>query len=174
MEEQEYAKLINSAKHSEESLMQVIIKMKPLINAYAKKMFFMDLSDAEQEMTLAVIEAVRGVPICEKDGQCLSYIKNAVYFRFSYLCKQNRKIEILEAPYENAEDAGEICIEKYEEVEILYDLEKLPISKKQKDILTYIYLGYSDREIAEKMSLSRQYVNRIKKEILIATHTKML
>lgn len=43
MEEQEYAKLINSAKHSEESLMQVIIKMKPLINAYAKKMFFMDL-----------------------------------------------------------------------------------------------------------------------------------
>ena len=84
MEEQEYAKLINSAKHSEESLMQVIIKMKPLINAYAKKMFFMDLSDAEQEMTLAVIEAVRGIPICEKDGQCLSYIKNAVYFRFSY------------------------------------------------------------------------------------------
>ena len=64
MEEQEYAKLINSAKHSEESLMQVIIKMKPLINAYAKKMFFMDLSDAEQEMTLAVIEAVRGIPIC--------------------------------------------------------------------------------------------------------------
>ena len=68
MEEQEYAKLINSAKHSEESLMQVIIKMKPLINAYAKKMFFMDLSDAEQEMTLAVIEAVRGIPIC-----CLLY-----------------------------------------------------------------------------------------------------
>jgi DNA invertase Pin-like site-specific DNA recombinase len=34
--------------------------------------------------------------------------------------------------------------------------------------------GFKYREIAEKMSLSRQYVNRIKKEILIATHTKML
>ena len=41
-------------------------------------------------------------------------------------------------------------------------------------LLISVSLGYSDREIAEKMSLSRQYVNRIKKEILIATHTKML
>lgn len=174
MEEQKYAKLIKLAKQSEEALLQVIMKMEPLIKSYAKRMFFLERSDAEQEMTLAIIEAVKSIPICEKDGQCLAYIKNAVHFKFSYLCKKNLKKETKESPYENVDENEQIYVEKYREIEILYDLENLPISKRQKDILTYIINGYSDREIAEKMSLSRQYVNRIKKEILIATYIKML
>lgn len=41
------------------------------------------------------------------------------------------------------------------------------LSGKEYDILKMIYINhYSDSEIANKLNLSRQYVNRVKKKIL--------
>lgn len=40
------------------------------------------------------------------------------------------------------------------------------MTRNQKDILDYILLGYSDREISDKLGISRQYINRIKKSFI--------
>lgn len=58
--------------------------------------------------------------------------------------------------------------EKYEDVEMRYDIQvkKQSMTRNQKDILKYILLGYSDREISDKLGISRQYINRIKKKLL--------
>lgn len=146
-------------------MMQVLERMHPLVKSYAKKSFFIETSDAEQELYLAIIEAIKMMPKCETDGQCLTYIKNAVKFKFASLCKKNIKKEKIEYPYKKDLNE-EVYHEKYYDVEILYDLEKRMsyMNEKEKKILKYLILGYSDSEISEKMGMSRQYINRIKKK----------
>lgn len=174
MENNNFAKLINKAKEDKDSLMQLINKMQPLIKSYIRKLFFMEPEDAEQELTLAIIEAVRGIPSCDTDGQCMSYIRNAVRFKFAHLCKKNIRKESIETPFEKILDDELSFIEIYDDIEIQYDIEKLTISKKQQKILRFLLLGNSDREIADKMGISRQYVNRIKKKILNELYEKRL
>jgi len=60
-------------------------------------------------------------------------------------------------------------IESYEDVITYIDLsrsmENLP--NKYKDIVILLLKGFSDSEIAEDLGVTRQYINRIKKNIKI-------
>ena len=60
-------------------------------------------------------------------------------------------------------------IENYEDVNTYIDLsismENLP--NKYKDIVVLLLKGRSDSEIAEDLGVTRQYINRIKKNIKI-------
>lgn len=148
-------------------MIHLIEVLNPLIKSYAKKMFFLEKEDAQQEIVIAIIEAVKGISTCENDGQCLAYITNAVKFKFSHLCKKNIKQQAIESI--NEKDLCQAAYyEKYEDVEMRYDIhvKKQSMTRNQKDILKYILLGYSDREISDKLGISRQYINRIKKNCL--------
>lgn len=58
--------------------------------------------------------------------------------------------------------------EKYADAEMECDIQmkKNFMTKKQKDILNYLLLEYSDKEISDRLGISRQYVNRIKKNFI--------
>lgn len=159
-----FTELIKLAKYDSNYMMQVLEKMTPLVKSYAKKIFFIERSDAEQELYLAIIESIKMMPKCETDGQCLTYINNAVKFKFAALCKKNIKREQVEDLYKKDLDE-EAYFDKYEEVEILCDLQRKAnfMGKKEQEILKYLIEGYSDSEIGKKMGMSRQYINRIKK-----------
>lgn len=86
-------------------------------------MFFIEAVDAEQELCLSIIEAVKNIPQCKTDGQCLTYINNAVKFKFAYMCKKNIKKEEMEDSYKKDLDE-EIYLEKYRDIETFYDLQK--------------------------------------------------
>lgn len=163
--------MIIIAKEDSSAMLQIIEILNPLISAYTKKLFFMENEDARQEIIIAIIEAVKRIDKCENDGRCLTYIHNAVKFRFAHLCKKNLKNqEILDL---NGEILNNMSYwEDYSEVEIKYEIElkEENMTQTQKQILKYCLMGYTDREIAEKLGLSRQYVNRIKK-FLIAIKT---
>lgn len=164
MIKQDFVELVKKAKQDSQCMMEVIEIMQPLIKSYVKKIFFMDKLDAEQEIILAIIEAIYSISRCDTTGECFTYISNAIKFKFVQMCKKNMKREKIEDIYEKDFD-NEIYIEKYDYIEEKYDLNvKLSnIPKKQKEILKYLLLGYSDSEIGKKMGLSRQYINRIKK-----------
>lgn len=161
-----FAALVEESKNNSKAMSELLIKLKPLIKSYAKKLFFMEIDDAEQEILLAVIEAVKSIPNCVSDGQCMTYIINSVKFRHAYLCKKNIKKEQFEDPYE-IDFEEEVYLEKYEDIDIIIDFKEniSRLSDAQKLIFEYLILGYSDREVAEKVGLSRQYINRIKKKI---------
>lgn len=120
----------------------------------------------EQEMVLALIKAVKKISKCETDGQCINYLQNAIKYHFSNLCKKNMQRKKCE----------EVCCEnnvisyteRYTDVDFIYDLTKLGenFSQTQIQILEYMLNGYTDREIADTLNLSRQYVNRIKKKLI--------
>lgn len=164
----EFATLVEESKNNSKSMSELLIKLRPLIKAYAKKLFFMETEDAEQEISLAIIEAVKSIPNCVSDGECMTYINNSVKFKHAYLCKKNIRREQYEDPYE-IDFEEEIYLEKYEDIDTFIDFKERisRLSDTQKLIFEYLILGYSDREVAEKAGLSRQYINRIKKKLIV-------
>lgn len=83
------------------------------------------------------------------------------------MCKKNIKKETIESI--NEIDLSQVVsYEKYEDIEMEYDMQvkRQSMTKNQKAILDYILLGYSDREISEELGISRQYINRIKKDFV--------
>ncbi|WP_349945596.1 hypothetical protein ABFV83_17245 [Lacrimispora sp. BS-2] len=167
MGEECFYKLVELSKNDSDAMMQLLEVMQPLIKSYKRKLFFLEAADAEQEMCLAIIEAVKNITECKTDGQCLTYLNNAVKFRFAYMCKRNLKKEEIEDSYKKDLDEG-VYLEKYKDIETFYDLQRKVtcMNEMQKKILNYLLLDYSDSEIAKKIGISRQYVNRIKKKLL--------
>lgn len=166
MLERSFVETVISAKQKPEAMIQLLEILAPLIKSYAKKLFFLEQEDARQEIIIAIIEAVKSISRCENDGQCLAYINNAVKFKFAHMCKKNIKKETIESI--NEIDLSQVVsYEKYEDIEMEYDMQvkRQSMTKNQKAILDYILLGYSDREISEELGISRQYINRIKKDI---------
>lgn len=167
METKEYGDLISKAKYNKEDLLEVITLLSLLLHAHSRKLFFMEYEDAKQELTLALIEAIKNIPQCKSDGECLSYLKNAVKFRFSYLCKKNIKKETYEDTYADEFKMETLAgKEEYADLETRIEwqqkIKKIP--QKQQQIFQYLISGYSDKEIAQIMGVSRQYINRIKKK----------
>lgn len=162
----EIVELVKGAKTNQQLLCELIERFEPLINSYCKKLFFLEWDDAKQELCLAIIESVKSIPYCETDGQCITYITNAVRFKYCFWCKKNMTKEKVEDLY--AEEAEELYEENYRSIELRCDYDRTlsVVPEKQKKILLYALGGYSDCQIAEKMGISRQYVNRIKKKLV--------
>ena len=160
MKAEKFANLVNKAKNNSEAVMEILKIMKPIINKYVKKIYFMDKEDAEQELNLAIIEAIQRI------SNCIVYIENAIKFKYAHLCKSNIRREEAEGKY--VEELKEVLVgETSLEVEKTIDFKSKvqQLSEKKKQILTYLYLGYTDNEIAKELGNSRQYINRVKKEL---------
>lgn len=99
MENNKLAKMVYRAKEDQEVLQLLIEKFYPLVNSYCRKLFFLEFDDAKQELSLAIVESVRNIPYCETDGQCITYISNAIKFKYCFLCKKNLTKEKIENLY---------------------------------------------------------------------------
>lgn len=171
MEAKGFMTLTKMAKNDNRKLLELIEKLQPLINSYVKKLFFLDKDDAKQEIILSIIESVKTIPSCENDYKCLAYIHNAVKYKYANLCKKNIKKDSFEEKYPESILEKLVGKEKYTDIEAYVEIEKVfnNLSPKNKLLLKYIILGYSDTEIANIMGCSRQYINRIKKKLIIHT-----
>lgn len=149
-------------------LLAILDRMKPLINKYAKKLFKIEFEDANQEMILALIESVNKMSCYENDGQCISYFNRALNNKYHELCRTSRKIE-------NEYSMDDINIESrtnphndYIDTEFYFDLYTMISDNHDTNnsIISYIIENdASDTEIAKRLGISRQYVNRFKKRI---------
>ncbi|WP_310603665.1 sigma-70 family RNA polymerase sigma factor [Anaerosporobacter sp.] len=161
-----HIKLINEL-HSSISLEIVLVKMQPLIKKYTKKLYFMEKEDATQELNLALIEAIYHLTSYDNDAMCLTYLQKSVINKYNYLCKANIKRSSLLNEFTEVPDTISDII-NYSDVEFFTDINELLKDKndKEKMIAKYILLHhFGDAEIALRMGLSRQYVNRVKKNI---------
>lgn len=148
--------------------MQVLLDMlEPLILKYSKKLYLLEVDDSKQELRLSIIEAVHKISRCETDGECLKFLKNAVLYKYTYLCKKSIIQKDKETSYVTHFSTSNPP-SAYEDIDSLCDLiiQKHSLPPKQQLIFEYLISGYSDSEISAKMGLSRQYVNRIKKHFI--------
>lgn len=161
------SQIISEIKHNKKGWDILFAYLQPLIQSYTKKLFFLDKDDAQQELYLSLIEAVQKMRHYNNDGECLIYLKNAVYYTYIHLCKRNLKnisTLSLDCTYYLSDSIQQCPF--YDDsiyyLDLMAQFNKLSPQKRQ--IIFRVLNGYRDDEIAQQLNISRQYVNRIKHE----------
>ena len=142
------------------SFVAIYDSFKKLISFYAMKLNF---EDAESELILFFIELLYSLELknfaYDSSESLKKYI--AVCIRNHYIALSVKNTKYTNSNCELYENSG-FCTYPYDErviVEQLFDF----LSEKQKTVLIYRYIyGYSDCEIARKLNIKRQAVNRLK------------
>ena len=156
---------IHHAKQKEE-IDQLILKMSPLAKKYAAKVHFMDYEDILQEFYMALVIAGTHLKDSFTEAQCIKYLKTAVDNHYKYLCRKYLSVDppLNLDDYEHLESSNHIDHTQF-------DIDRYIQSITQKDqtkgaILTKSFFqDKSDAEIAIELDISKQYVNRIKRQL---------
>lgn len=165
MDEKGLLDVIRLAKNDEEdSICYLIKKFDLLIKKYARQLNY---DCAETDLIICLLELVKKVEVKKletySEGQLVNYIVNIL---------RNKKIDIyrkrcldIEVVYME-EMTG---VESENKIEDRINLQSVleSLTDKQRDVIIAKYFqGYSDFEIGEKLNISRQAVNKLKKRSL--------
>lgn len=146
---------------------EICRRMSPLLKKYAARLYCMEYDDAMQELYIALLETFPYLDPAKTEAECLNYIQTTVHNRYCFLCRgclsvpQSESIEdsidTLSAPSSFDESYYDIC--NY--------IKTLPEKRMRRQIMSLFFFQYkTDSEIAEILHVSRQYVNRIKKQMI--------
>lgn len=141
---------------NEESLLEIITRFKPLILSYSKKTNYEDM---ENVLICHLIYIVKSM-IPMKDGKSINYIKSAIKNKYiNTLIKEKR--------YKNTHHFFcETLIQgQLDTQEMVFDEMMNYLDETKRFILIWKYrYGYSDQEIGQRLNISRQAVNKQKRQ----------
>ncbi len=155
-----------------EALEKIIVQLTPMIKKYALKVMHMDLEDTCQEIVLNLIEAVYKMDYVEDLGQAYSYFRKCIRFKVSALKREAEsniikteklKREFLVKPYENPYE------NPYAYCDLLLDIEmgiQGEDEERKKRYIHFARMGLTENEIAQRFSISRQWLYKWKKDAL--------
>ncbi len=166
-----YQTIIESCKEGEEEVFLILVeKFMPLIKKYTRLLYKDDAEDVKQEMLMALWEASQKIEKYDNEGECTNYFSNALRCRFLELYRKSRKVN------DNAIDADDSVMESEQSADHMnYSFINL-----RQDILFLLndcrepvremcmkmaFDELSDAEIAKKFNVSRQYSNRIRRNL---------
>lgn len=140
-------------------------RMRPLLNHYAYRLYTWEKEDAQQEMILALLEGIRKMKYCHSEGECIRYFETCIYRTYTGIIKKEQKernrAEWKENQVGDSNDWIGIC-ERYMDLKnYIRSLE----ARKRKIAEEIITSGKKDQEIADTFHVTRQYVNKIRKEL---------
>ena len=167
----ELVTLIYEIKKDKNNFNFLLERMEPAVNKYVRLLYKDEKEDIRSELMLALWEAIGNIEYCESDGQVLNFLNTALRNRFYEMYKKSRK----KFDHESAvnEETGIFQTILYEGKELedtifREDAMKIVGQYKgvQQNIVQCILLKeMTDREIAQKLNLSRQYINRIRRKL---------
>lgn len=160
-------KLIRKAKDGDkEALLGIILRFNPLIKRFSRELKY---PEAETDLIIALLELTDEINIdtfpISSDGKVKKYIHKSLISRKIDLHRKHssRFNEDLNSIIDTIPDSS--SKEIFERIFIKDILEHL--SSTQKEVIEKAVLyGYSDKEIAEMLHISRQAVNRTKNRAL--------
>ncbi len=138
-------------------------KFLPLIKKYS---YYLNYEDAESDLTLKLVETLKRMPDIKEKSKVTTYIHVTIkneyirlnkikYFQKNMFTHNN---DIIYNVKNNNND--------YSILELMLITEKLSILERK--VIKDIYISeISCQQIAEKMKLSRQYINKVKNNALI-------
>ena len=153
MDTTSFISTLTQAKQGNTQAQELLIhKFLPLIRKYAYKCHAMEFEDAQQELIFALLAAVHSITYIQNEGECTS-IRHKEYEQIS----ANDNFTMLSSYSDFSLIDLSLSLAQYMK----------SLSPTRQRILQYALIDeYSSSEIAAKMQLSVQYVNRIKKEFL--------
>ena len=150
MDTTSFISTLTQAKQGNTQAQELLIhKFLPLIRKYAYKCHAMEFEDAQQELIFALLAGI------------LNYVK--------YLCRTSIRHKEYEQISANDNFTMLPSYSDFSLIDLSLSLAQYmkSLSPTRQRILQYALIDeYSSSEIAAKMQLSVQYVNRIKKEFL--------
>lgn len=163
--------LIRKIRTDKDAFQELVNKMEPLISKNIKLLYKDEKEDVRSEMTLALWEAVTKIKYCENDGECMAFLCNALKNKFYELYRKSKKEHDNQIFLENndtVERNRDDVISGLDDVLFHINVEmflKGYGGKKQKIFRRILTEDESDAEIAKALSVTRQYVNRMRREL---------
>lgn len=87
----DFLNLIENIQKDKERFSELVNKMDPLICKYMRILYKDEKEDVRSELVLALWEAVTKLKYAENEGQCVTYIVNALRNKFHELYRNSRK-----------------------------------------------------------------------------------
>ena len=69
--------------NDDECFCKLLEKFKPLLNYYARKLFYLDYEDSFQELSIALFDAVINAHDTDNEYACISYIEKSIINKFT-------------------------------------------------------------------------------------------
>ena len=91
-------------QHCEESFSLLLARFQPLITKYTRRLYYLDPEDSQQELRLAVYEAINNMTQLDNEYACISYINKSIYHKFCKLYSASvaeQKKNDTQVPYED-------------------------------------------------------------------------
>ena len=166
-----FVELIHKIKEGDVGQFAVIVQaMNPVINKYTKLMYKDEKEDIRSEFTLALWEAVVKIEYFDDEGKIINYLHTAIRNKFLELYRVSCRINDNECGVEDDGlfDSVKDTRSGFEDAIIREDMRRFlcGYSGIKKEVFSFIILrNLSDSEIAQKLRLSRQYTNRLRREL---------
>ena len=170
MDTTSFISTLTQAKQGNTQAQELLIhKFLPLIRKYAYKCHAIEFEDAQQELIFALLAAVHSITYIQNEGECIRYLQKGILNYFKYLCRTSIRHKEYEQISANDNFTMLPSYSDFSLIDLSLSLAQYmkSLSPTRQRILQYALIDeYSSSEIAAKMQLSVQYVNRIKKEFL--------
>ena len=158
-----------AGKNREGNLNWIIQKFQPVICKYAGKLYSLEYEDAVQELNEALIMAVVSIDVCNAEGQSIAYLVKGIKLKFYEL----RRKSIVEYEYRMHSEQIDVntnitCTDDYSEIEWKLELKNLKdkSSPMECHIIDGMVWEISDVELADLLHVSRQYINRKRRQLM--------
>lgn len=150
--------LLKNCNKDTEILNELIIRFKPLIISCSNQSGWkIETEDMQSILTLKLITLARGMKVTENEGQNVKFIAQALRNHHIDMVRSiNRKERVEVVSLENATDKGARDEHNIEFEDMIKGLTK----RKQEIIRLKFQEMYTDKEIADKLGISRQSVNK--------------
>ena len=158
--------LIVSAKDkNKDSLMEIINKFRSLIK---KQAYALNYEDAENDLIVDMIELIYNMPFFQHDGQAVTYISTSIRHSYVKFLKQRIRLRENECIYDpdiikNIENLSEDFEKK--DLDLIFAIRKLNYNQKWVIIYKFFFM-FKDKEIMNKLNISRQAVYNNKNKAL--------
>lgn len=137
---------------------ELIERFKPLIVSYARKCGWkIETEDLQSILTIKLIELARSMKVYENEAQNVKFIANSLKNHFLDVVRKINRLDSIEfVALDSVQEWGE---QDKEDV-TFYDMIKELDVRKQEIICLKFRDMLTDKEIADKLGISRQAVNK--------------
>lgn len=159
--------LISNAQNGDkDALAELLAKFKPLLRKLSKELKY---EEAESDLIIYFIKMIKNLELdgINYTGQAVNYIYKAMNHKKIDLFRKNIKNDFQEEVKLNLNFVAAKTNHNLEHKILLKKLLSSKTTNLQKIILKKKFIeGYSEKEIGEKLNISRQAVNRAKNRAL--------
>ena len=162
--------LICEIKENKENFSILVQRFHPLIKKYTRILYKDEEEEMYAEFVAALWEAVCSIVFYDDEGQVISYLTNALKNKYLELYRKSRRYHDHTIEIEQCELEGKRSEDNsLDNMLITDELQRMRdgLKGRKRQIFDLIFLkDNTDLEAASELGISRQYVHRIKKELV--------